>query len=440
MDADIEIDPLAKAHEYLARSLGLDPKDIKMISADWGSLMKSGVLVKMHVSRWRAKAQLDLSDLGLYDQDGDSDLDDLIRLGEKLLAPPDLLKQLDSVEQQARDLPKKFGFQTYWGVFIPATAYEAWKAEDAIKKASYFALREKMIDNWEANIDQMMITYRRAAQNAYRRAKALTPEAMTLDERLDENIFVNRFLGRLIDKLPSKAQVHGSFAYKAELSFIPLPDLIAEQTAQATIYYEQAETARAEERQKRRAISERSEAEARMMQDIINQAKAEKQEMIDGFMSDIAGQLRTMIYDATTEILANIERNGFLQPRSVVQLKGLIDRLNMLNFYGDSDIDRMIGKLKGIIDQDTDARQQSVKAGQTQAALADIATVTRATLLSLGQSPRSPKGTTLARLGIDESPAPDLVRSARSRLQMIAADPAQQDQPTVDISRRPRLG
>ena len=71
----------------LARILNVD--GIKTGNPKWLALMREGVVVKLHVRRWRAKSRLDLNDLGLPSE-ADDLIGDLLNLGDKRLLPKDL--------------------------------------------------------------------------------------------------------------------------------------------------------------------------------------------------------------------------------------------------------------------------------------------------------------------------------------------------------------
>lgn len=52
--------------EKLAQILG---QDVKLVEPRWLSLMRQGVVVELHIRRWRAKSRLTLDDLGLPNTD-----------------------------------------------------------------------------------------------------------------------------------------------------------------------------------------------------------------------------------------------------------------------------------------------------------------------------------------------------------------------------------
>jgi len=203
-----------------------------------------------------------------------------------------------------------------------------------------------------------------------------------------------------------------------ELSYVPLPSLLAEDLAEAERIQAQREVERLEEELQRdslwreirleeEAARERQRMLEAMNRDVVEEARQQKQELIDGFLAGLVGQLRGLVYEATTDVLAGIQDKGRLHPRSVVQLKNLIDQVSNLNFFGDADMDRMIAQVR--IELDKAPRDRDIREIQDQ--LRDIAVVTRATLIGLGEQPRSARA-----LGVADVPTPAMVRTARRGL------------------------
>ena len=161
----------------------------------------------------------------------------------------------------------------------------------------------------------------------------------------------------------------------------------------------------------------RRDALARMNAEVTAEARQKKQQMIDGFLADLVKQLRATIYEATTDILATMQKNqGKLHPRSVVQLRNLIDQVGQMNFFGDTETDAMIRRVRDVFDKRPEARN----AADLQATLRDVAIITRASLLDLGEQPRA------SRIIGDQDTTPAEIAIARRRLdpgQRRIADP-----------------
>ena len=144
-----------------------------------------------------------------------------------------------------------------------------------------------------------------------------------------------------------------------------------------------------------------------MERDVLRHAQAQKEALVDGFLRDLVGQLRTLVYEATTDVLASIQTQQRLGGKSATQLRHLVGQVGRLNFFGDAELDAAIGRLEALIAPPAPARDLA----ELQAALQATATVTRAVLLDLGQAPRSARA-----LGVADTPTPALLRRARRAL------------------------
>ena len=155
----------------------------------------------------------------------------------------------------------------------------------------------------------------------------------------------------------------------------------------------------------------RRDALIRMNEEVTAEARKKKQQMIDGFLGDLVKQLRATVYEATTDILATMSKNqGKLHPRSVVQLRNLIEQVGQMNFFGDTETDAMIRRVRSIFDQ----RPETRNAADLQITLRDVAIITRASLLDLGEQPRA------SRIIGDEDTTPAEIATARRRLDLDA--------------------
>src|SRR5690606_22329998 len=98
-------------------------------NVDWLAVMEDGVIVNLHIRRWRAVTRLNMDDLGIpTDQ---AELSELFELGEKKLLPADIVRKLNNIETKARQtILGKYAIKTYWGNFVPVTAFDEWLEAD----------------------------------------------------------------------------------------------------------------------------------------------------------------------------------------------------------------------------------------------------------------------------------------------------------------------
>lgn len=403
----------------LSRIIGVPAEEIRVDNPRWLQLLQEGVVVRLTLRRWRARTTLDLQqDLGLPAENGQAEVfRELVDLGRKFLLPRRLVAALDSVDSAARQNLRRYGFETFWGVFVPVTAFPAWQEADKEYQTRYFALRDEVVQYYDRLIAEHMAQFAEAARAAWRRWHALHG---TEDEDfgLREDEFVARYLARLRALIPPAEEIYASFAYEVYLSYIPLPSLLAAEVHDAawiTASREAEQMVRNTEASLRTywAAAEadvqhyRRNAIEMVRQEVLASAQREKEKLIDGFLVDVARQLRGLVYDTVVSAYETTARNGRVHPRTAVQLRNLVQEVQRLNFFGDQEVDRMVEKIRSLIEVPTQDRSTT----QIQAALQDVALVLKASLLALGDQQRGQR----SEAGLTaEIALPELHRARRS--------------------------
>ena len=95
---------------------------IKVRDANWIRLMQEGVIISLHIRRWRAETQLKQTDLGINLDKKSADL--LMRLGSKALMPSEYIQEAKSIDSGARSWLASKTIKTHYGQFCPVTAYQ----------------------------------------------------------------------------------------------------------------------------------------------------------------------------------------------------------------------------------------------------------------------------------------------------------------------------
>jgi hypothetical protein len=393
---------LEKRRAEVARILG--ENKVELAEPRWLNMMEQGVIVELHIRRWRGKTKLDFGDLGLPKTAEDEIYSHLMKLGEKRLLPQKEISKgnkvsyvdlLDAVDSAARKWLERNSYETHWGRFVPYTMYQQWKQGNERYKEQYAELREEIYSRYDDILAQLQREYEGMALAAYRRIKALNGSI-----RQAESIFVQRFVNHVLSLVPGREAIRASFGYEEEVYYIPLPSQLQQDLAKAKRIIRRSQLQEQAEIAKISALRT-------MNYEVVNQAKSKKQEMIDSFLSDVARQIRSLIYDVTTNVMESIKKNGKLVGKSSVQLSNLIESVKGLDFYGDREVEAMITRVGSIVG--TDVKDRNLD--EITDRLKDIGVLTRASLLALGETPRSGR-----QIGIPSVPANGMVRKARRSL------------------------
>ena len=383
LGSDPRVGAAGRARAALADTLGLAQQDLGL-DGRWTQLLQQGVLAQIHLQSWSARARLEADDLGLPEQ-ALPGVGALLDLGVKRLLPRALYAELQTAESRVRDCLYARSIRCHWGYFVPVSAYAAWRSELQTRQGAFFALRDRLIAEYEGWRAALAAEYVPIAQAAHRRPTALAGVSAS-----DEATFVRRFIDSILARIPSPVELPKLFSCRLELQFIPLLSYLqAEGAGQQVVVLGDDPALRA------------------LRQDVLANAAADKRELVDGFRRDVVGQLRRLVYEAVTDVLAALERKPTLGASSARQLRHLLDQVEQLNFYDDSELSAGLAQIRTLLDARGERRDGAALAARLQ----DLAVVTRATLLDLGLAPRSARS-----LGIPEDPALELVQRARACL------------------------
>lgn len=369
-------------------ALGIDPSQAQITSDDWAMrLMEGGVIVSLHIGRWGGKTSLKPEDLGIKlsdDPDTRRKQQALLVFGSKHLLPTYLLRNLASVESQARQNLTNCSISTVFGSYLTPAAWERFRARHESLKADYFALRDQILERYDSLIDEMRSEYESMAHDAWRRSRRRGPDQYAPDE------YVSSYLDRVIAAFPTKEYIRESFSFEAVPTLIPLPSMLAE------------DMTKAEEIQDEAALQQA------LRRDVARYWRERKREMVDGFLVDLVAQIRGQAYEVLASALETAERNeGKLPAKTLQGLDTMIQTVRTLDPYGDQELETAFRRLRGQLERPAKDRD----AGEIVRQVDDLATVIRASLVLMDRAPRRGNGE------IEQTvPTIQQVRQARERL------------------------
>ncbi|MCL6477498.1 MAG: hypothetical protein K6T65_03705 [Peptococcaceae bacterium] len=355
----------------VAARLGCDPEDIRVrLDATATSLARKGVLVDLKIARERFELRLDAEDLGIKASDPGyrEFLDEYVRLGRRRLIPVRYLRSLDAVETGARRLLRESSFQTAWGRFVPYQVYGELRRRLEEMSDEYRRLNGRILENYDSIRLSTEMKYREAAREVYRTlhkdAGAGVPEDFTAN-----------FVFRVMSKFPGRAEIEESCRFEIDLSFVPVTSTMAEMESRMA-----------------------SKVMAGAEKAVADEIRQTYHRQVQGFISGLAAQLRSMIYEAVSAAGDNVQKHGHLPGPSVMSLRQLVQKVQQLNFMEDREVIRHLGELSEILDRESEDRDAEEIVG----VLKKIAEENRQVLLSLGHRPRAGRGA----VSVDADPQP----------------------------------
>jgi hypothetical protein len=367
------------------------------------------VLVELHVSRWRAKTALKLSDLGITDgKEQEREWESLLQLGNKILLPiiPPGAKSwnaneprrtyaqvLTSIEQSARQYVGNQTIEINWGKALKLARYKEFKKGLEKYETRYFAVRDEIIADWDANLTRLQEDYAAFAADS---AERLFP-----DSPGGRDGFVAAFVKQVMNLVPSRETFSNSFAFWTEFRFVDVSAWIGQSSLDAAL--------------KKLLKDPGHEAEAKAYQEALNAKRMILEEQKDAeekvrneFLASVMGASRVLFYDAACDILEGMKKNdGDLSGRAVTRLESMVTLFDRA-FAADRDAAGMKKAVKDLLEMG-----EGRAAGDVQVVLEAIGTITRSTLMGLETAPRSART-----LGIPDAPSVEQVRFARQVIKL----------------------
>lgn len=118
---------------------------------------------------------------------------------------------------------------------------------------------------------------------------------------------------------------------------------------------------------------------------VVDSARKQKNERIDGFMLNFATQMRSILHEAAADLLDAIRKNGKLPSRSMLQIKNLQKNIEKMNsIFQDDECDQMLQAIKLAA-----RKQTSAGTKEFEDILGDVETAMRISLVNLSAAPRS---------------------------------------------------
>ncbi len=259
--------------------------------------------------------------------------------------------------------------------------------------------------------------------------------------------FIQSYLAYIQQKMPTLQEITDAFEYDIDIGYIPLPSQLArdmdeadhvvrsralrdaklraemeaieakrraeletiqeqqrlEEARQRAEWQKLSEQQRIErqaaylklqaEEEKIRAEREKVDLQRAMDRDVINNARKQKDQLIQDFYRDIIAQINQMIQGVCTETLESLdEHEGVLRGPVSVRLGNLVKRLRNLNFIEDEQIEHQISRLEAVLP--TPSQREEARRGVARIETTGIRKIVQqmnqeaeATLLELGISP-----------------------------------------------------
>jgi hypothetical protein len=351
--------------EEVAEALGESPDRVKLIDmAKWtrtiASLTKEGALVALHVRRWRGQSKLTLDAMGIYPKTAEERAmyERLMSLGQRYLLPKRVLDRVQSIEERGRTALWQCSLHTFWGRFIPRTRYSEWSERNAEVKAAYEAYIEEMANDWPNLLVEVRREYLALARANYRRLLAAGAPDLG-----DEEAWVGKFVSNVMAQIPSAERFRATASYTWDSEYLPLRE------SQEKVLGMDGEGVK--------EVRDALEADIRATE------ARKAAEDLSRFVADIQADIRERVYNASVSVLEAMRKNEKLPGNSTKQLKNLVETVNSLKFWEDSELEGKLAEIARLVD--VPAEERDMKA--LKKVIRKVGAESRMILLELDRPP-----------------------------------------------------
>jgi hypothetical protein len=287
------------------------------------------------------------------------------------------------IEHQGRQILKAFSIPTSdFGRFIPLgevddahpTAgwhYRNFKAAIEANNVAFMAIPEEMIGRWDELVTRTIGYWADVASTVYgnllgagrlptRGQLGMDPISEDDDnpyETPSETEWVGWFItNKVRPRMLSRDEAAARFTCKWKVRPIVPPQALLKAQAEAAL----------------------DSAELELRRDFLQGAKG----AVDEFYRDIVAELRSRLFNALTDALEGMQRNGGKIPgRSQTGLKNLIEYVDNVKVWPDRDLEAQLAEMRGILALSPDVRE--VTSDEIAATFRRIAAEAKLTLIEL---------------------------------------------------------
>lgn len=319
--------------EELAQEMGIAPDQISLHYDNYVlNLMQRGVLVDLDIGYFRAKGQLSDADLGIEMSGKEKEF---VTLGHQKLLPPEIVKDMERAESRGRYNLEKHTIEMILGRFLPVTASTSFQEANDAQMAALFAVRDRIIDNYDVILEQLKAEFRLRAHSVWDRLEKRPAD-------MSAAAWASGYAKKLISRIPPKNVIEASFYWTTRYSFVPLPSSIQEEALKQQKVRQQSEMLHYETEDRKREIEKMN----RLVLETMRKQKEEAMQQTSTFLDQTVFKLREVVLNTCQQAMTTLKKNdGKLMGSTVKQLKNLVDQSRKLNFYNDEEVAKFVDQV-----------------------------------------------------------------------------------------------
>ena len=379
------MDAILDRKQEVSQKIGVAPDQIRSVSWELETLRKQGILIDLNVSgigMFSVAAKWD--EIGIQANSDDPRLERL-RPGQKYVLPvKEHVEELKSIQTLMRNTLDKMtykvtGFYPYrW---LPFTADERFTSRWADLKDRFGRAKAKIMDEIDGYTDLIANQAAQEAEQSWKSIKGQGYDWIIIDGKpYDHDGYVDYQVQRDTARIPSIEKIEAELQADYIVALVYTPqDIEAENLAvqqirlQAEVEREQAKAAKHEAYLQDRLIQEQYDHTRRMNQieqserelkiDAMLRAEAEhartQLKSVASPFEEVFTALRRQLANDAAEILASIQKNGFLRGKVAERGRGLVELFDLMAVQDDKELREKLVALRNAIGSVGDERAKN---------------------------------------------------------------------------------
>jgi hypothetical protein len=359
----------------VGQKIGVAPESIMSVIWELETLRKQGILIDLNVSgigMFSVAAKWD--EIGIQANSDDPRLERL-RPGQKYVLPvKEHVEELKSIQTLMRNTLDRMtykvtGFYPYrW---LPFTAYERFTARWAELKDRFERVKAKILDEIDGYTEMIANQAAQEAEQSWKSIKGQGYDWVIIDSKpYDHDGYVDYQVRRDTARIPSVEKIERELQADYIVALVYTPqDIEAENLAvqqlrdRAELEHERARAAKQEAYLQERLIQEQYDHQRRMNQleqnekelriEAMLHAEAEHARMqlksVASPFEEVFTALRRQIANDASEILASIQKNGFVRGKVAERGRGLVELFDLMAVQDDRELREKLVALRNAI-------------------------------------------------------------------------------------------
>jgi hypothetical protein len=351
----------------VAAKIGVNSSSIRTVQMQLETLRKQGVLVDLSISGTSMFTRsTSWVELGIQ-PDADDKRTERFTRGQKYLIPEEEIKRLRSIETSMRSTLDYFGqsitgFRPYrW---IPFTAYEAWRERWQDLTDRFYAVKADILANYDYYVDRLKDDFAAVAVKSWNSIQAQGYDWVILNGKpYGREDFIQAVIDDAMSKLPSRKFIEENLQADYVTALVYGLEDMESDKARAALIKSQADAERIKNDLDVQAKSEQvchamkvnqlieMEKEAKieaMWKAEIEHAREQLGEIVSPF-EEVFRNLRNRFADDAADMLASIQKNGFVRGKVAEKGRGLVELFDMWAVHNDAELRAKLIELKRAI-------------------------------------------------------------------------------------------